>query len=163
MWKVTLPPSPLEFSFHHHFYKLSCSKVAGRRPPLPPSLAGLFIYNSVRDCPSTPSVLRVPCSLCQVSFFFVVVVYSVFVLSFFPGWRSVCPGVYADLVQGCLWECCLLLSLPGGLHLPKQSGSWCLSVQETSWFLHLMWSGDAMCGLGVWSSQSFAYSPWFFL
>jgi hypothetical protein len=24
--------------------------------------------------------------------------------SFFPGWRSVCPGVYAALAQGCLWE-----------------------------------------------------------
>jgi hypothetical protein len=24
--------------------------------------------------------------------------------SFFPGWRSVCPGGYAALAQGCLWE-----------------------------------------------------------
>jgi hypothetical protein len=24
--------------------------------------------------------------------------------SFFPGWRSVCPGDYAALAQGCLWE-----------------------------------------------------------
>jgi hypothetical protein len=24
--------------------------------------------------------------------------------SFFPGWRLVCPGGYADLAQGCLWE-----------------------------------------------------------
>jgi hypothetical protein len=24
--------------------------------------------------------------------------------SFFPGWRSVCPGGYADLAQACLWE-----------------------------------------------------------
>jgi hypothetical protein len=24
--------------------------------------------------------------------------------SFFPGWGSVCPGGYADLAQGCLWE-----------------------------------------------------------
>jgi hypothetical protein len=24
--------------------------------------------------------------------------------SFFPGWRSVCPGGYAALVQACLWE-----------------------------------------------------------
>jgi hypothetical protein len=27
-------------------------------------------------------------------------------LSFFPGWRSVCPGGYADLAQACLWEYC---------------------------------------------------------
>jgi hypothetical protein len=26
--------------------------------------------------------------------------------SFFPGWRSVCPGGYADLAQACLWEYC---------------------------------------------------------
>jgi hypothetical protein len=25
--------------------------------------------------------------------------------SFFPGWGLVCPGDYADLAQGCLWEC----------------------------------------------------------
>jgi hypothetical protein len=24
--------------------------------------------------------------------------------SFFPGWRSVCPGGYAEVAQGCLWE-----------------------------------------------------------
>jgi hypothetical protein len=26
--------------------------------------------------------------------------------SFFPGWRSVCPGGYAALAQACLWEYC---------------------------------------------------------
>jgi hypothetical protein len=26
--------------------------------------------------------------------------------SFFPGWRSACPGCYAALAQGCLWEYC---------------------------------------------------------
>jgi hypothetical protein len=26
--------------------------------------------------------------------------------SFFPGWRLVCPGDYAALAQGCLWEYC---------------------------------------------------------
>jgi hypothetical protein len=31
---------------------------------------------------------------------------------FFPGWRSVCPGGYADLAQGCLWEYHILLSSP---------------------------------------------------
>jgi hypothetical protein len=46
--------------------------------------------------------------------------------------------------------------------LPKQSGSWCLVVQELSWFLHLTWSGDAMWGLGMWRSRCFA-SWWFFL
>jgi hypothetical protein len=57
----------------------------------------------------------------------------------------VCPGRYADLVQGCLWE----YRRPCGLLLPKPSGCWHLAaVQEPSWFLCLTWSGDAMCGLG---------------
>jgi hypothetical protein len=46
--------------------------------------------------------------------------------SFFPGWGSVCPGGYADLAQGYLWECHVVLTSPCGLHLPKQSGCWCL-------------------------------------
>jgi hypothetical protein len=33
-------------SSHCHFYKLSCSKIAGWVPPLLPSPAGLFIYSS---------------------------------------------------------------------------------------------------------------------
>jgi hypothetical protein len=95
---------------------------------------------------------------------FVVVVYSVCIFSlFFPGWGSVCSGGYADLAQGCLWEYCMLLSSPGRLHLPKWSGSWRLAVREPSWFLCLMWNGDAMWGLGMWRSQSCASSRWFFL
>jgi hypothetical protein len=43
-------------------------------------------------------------------------------LSFFPGWGLVCPGGYADLAQGCLWEYRVPLSSPCGLHLPKPSG-----------------------------------------
>jgi hypothetical protein len=89
--------------------------------------------------------------------------FSLVFFSFFPGWVSVCPGGYADLAQGCLWEYHVPLSSPGGLHLPKWSGSWCLVALKPSWFLHLTWSGDAMCGLGVWRSQSFASSWWFFL
>jgi hypothetical protein len=78
--------------------------IAGPTSLLPPSLArsGLFIYSSVRDSPPAPLALRVPhplsyclyCSYCLLlSFSF-----------FFPGWGSVCPGGYADLAQGCLWE-----------------------------------------------------------
>jgi hypothetical protein len=45
-----------------------------------------------------------------------------FRFSFFPGCGSVCPGGYADLAQGCLWEYRVLLSshcVPG---LLKPSG-----------------------------------------
>jgi hypothetical protein len=51
MWEVGLPlscgvflPLPLLQAF--------LLLIAGQVPPLLPSLAGLFIYSSVRDCPS---------------------------------------------------------------------------------------------------------------
>jgi hypothetical protein len=84
--------------------------------------------------------------------------------SFFPGWGLVCPGGYADLAQGCLWKYHMLLSSPCGLRLPKCFGHWHVAaVREPSWFLCLMWSGDAMRGVGVWKGQSFTSSQWFFL
>jgi hypothetical protein len=103
--------------------------------------------------------LRAPCPL-----FVVIAYYSGFFFSFFPGWRLVCPGGYADLAQGCLWEYHMPLSSPCGLHLSKLSGRWCLvAVRDPFWFLHLLWSGNVTCGLGVWRSQCFASSQWFFL
>jgi hypothetical protein len=109
--------------------------------PLLPSLAGLFIYNSVRVSP--------PHLLFYVSFLLLLLIIQFF--SFFPGWGSVCPGGYADLSQGCLWEYHVPLSSPCGLHLPKWSGLWCLAAaREPSWFLCLTWSGNVTCGLGVW-------------
>jgi hypothetical protein len=95
--------------------------------------------------------------------FVVVVVYAVIPL-FVPGWGAVWPGGYADLAQGCLWEYHVPFSSSCGLCLPKSSGRCRLPVAwEPSWFLCLTWSGDAMHGLGVWRSQSFASSRWFFL
>jgi hypothetical protein len=70
-------------------------------------------------------------------FFVVIAYYSVFF--FFPGWGLVCPGGYADLAQGCLWEYHMPFSSPFGLHLLQRSGHWHLAVVwEPSWFLHLM-------------------------
>jgi hypothetical protein len=116
-WEMGLPPFPVEFSSHHHFYKLSRSWLLGMclhscllQPaccegfPLPSSLA-----------------LRVPCPLCYVSFLLLLFIIQFF-FSFFPGWELVCPGGYADLAQGCLWEYHVLLSSPCGLRLPKPSG-----------------------------------------
>jgi hypothetical protein len=45
-----------------------------------------------------------------------------FSFSFFPGWGLVCPGGYADLAHGCLWEYHVPLSSPCGPRLPKPSG-----------------------------------------
>jgi hypothetical protein len=81
--------------------------------------------------------------------------------SFFPVWKSVCPGGYAVLAQGCLWKYHVPLSSPC---LPKPSGcGWLVVAQGPSGFLHLMWSGDSLRRLEVWSGQSFASSRWFCL
>jgi hypothetical protein len=77
----------------------------------------------------------VPCPLCYVSFLLILLIIHFF--PFFPGWGSVCPGGYADLAQGCLWEYRVLLSSLCGPRLPKPSGCWLLVVAWESWFLHL--------------------------
>jgi hypothetical protein len=40
-----------------------------------------------------------------------------FFFFFFPEWGLVCPGGYADLAQGFLWEYRMSLSSPCGLRL----------------------------------------------
>jgi hypothetical protein len=60
--------------------------VAQRVPPLLPSLAGLFIYSSVMDCPSPPLVLRVPRPLCIVSFLLLLISQFFFLFSLGGGW-----------------------------------------------------------------------------
>jgi hypothetical protein len=96
-----------------------------------------------------------PSLLCV--FIVLIAYYSVSLLS--PGWWSVCPGGYTDLVQGCLWEYCILLSSPCPC-FPKPSGHRHLVAQGPSWFLRLMWCGDALRRLEVWRGQSFASSRW---
>jgi hypothetical protein len=130
--------------------------VAEHVPPLLSSPASLWGIS-----PPLFGAQGAPSSLLHV-FFAVIAYYSFF--SFFPGWGSVCPGVYANLAQGCLWEYHVPLSSPCGPRLPKLFGHCCLAAaREPSWFLHLMCSQDAMSRLEVWRSESFASSRWFFL
>jgi hypothetical protein len=87
-----------------------------------------------------------------------------FSFSFLPGLGLVCPGWYAELAQGCLWEYLVPLSSPCSLRLPKRSWHWHLEAAwGPSWFLRLMCSGDGLRALGVWRTQSIASSRWFFL
>jgi hypothetical protein len=79
--------------------------VAGCVPPLPPeplwpARPGLFTYSSGKDSlplifgtQGTP-MLFPTCLYCSYCLLLSV--------SFFPRWRSVCPGCYAGLAQGCL-------------------------------------------------------------
>jgi hypothetical protein len=98
--------------------------VAGQVLPLPPSLAGSFIYSSMRDCPSPLFGDRdTPPSLLHVFFFFLAACLLFSLFFFPPGWELVCPWGYADLAQGCLWEYCVPLSSPGGLLLPSRLGA----------------------------------------
>jgi hypothetical protein len=155
---VGLPPSPVEFSSHLHFYKLSYSWLLGMCHH-----SCLFQLACCEGFPLLPfGAQGAPPSLLCV--FFVVIVYYSVVFLFCPGWGSVCPGGYAVLAQDCLWEYRMPLSSPCGPRLPKPSGCCHLAVaQGPSWFLCLMWSGEAMHRLEVWRSQSFASSHWFFL
>jgi hypothetical protein len=95
--------------------------------------------------------------LCYISFFFVVAYYSV-LFSFFPGWGvSLSPGamlIWPRVVCGstaCRLAHLVVCFFPSGL-----------VAREPSSFLCLPWSGDAMHGLGVSRSQSFASSRLFF-
>jgi hypothetical protein len=128
-WEVGLPPSPVEFSSHRHFYKLSRSWLLGV------CCCSCLLQPACEGFPSPPLLrsghptLFATCLFCCYCL--------LFSFSFFPEWGLVCPGVYADLAQGCLWEYCVPLSSPCGPHLPKRSGCCCLAAWEPSWFLCL--------------------------
>jgi hypothetical protein len=61
-------PTPVEFSSHRCFYKLSRSWLLGVCRCSCLLLPCLFIYSSMRDSPPPFSALRVPHPLCYVSF-----------------------------------------------------------------------------------------------
>jgi hypothetical protein len=161
--EVSLPTSGGAFHTKATVTSFPHSKVAGWGPPLLPSPDGLFIYSLcegvhlptlwISGCPSFFATC-----LC----FFQPLIYYSFGLffSFFPGLGSVCPGGYADLSQGVPRAVSLLTWWSAS---PKQVRSLLLAVQEPSWFLHLMWQGDAMQGLRVWRCWSFDTFWWFFL
>jgi hypothetical protein len=83
-------------------------------------LACLFTV-CMRECPSPTLRSSGHSTLFATCLFY----YSVWVFfSFFPGWRSICPGGYADLSKCCLWEYrVLLICSPGGLPLPSRVGA----------------------------------------
>jgi hypothetical protein len=157
-WEMGLLPSLVEFSSHCHLYKLSCCWLLGGAagPAFSSGLVNLLFHGGL----SFPT-LRAQCALPSLLLSFLLLFIIQFL--FYPWVWSVCPGGCADLAQDFLWEYHTLLSSPCGPRLPKWSGHWHLVAREPSWSLFLTWSGNAMHRLGVWRSQSFASSWWFFL
>jgi hypothetical protein len=172
------------------FTSLPLSKHWGRELPFLPSPASLFIYRSCEGVPLPCSPVGLLCFSCfykpsplQAHWGEVLLLLPFPADLFITLQSSGHPALfgkclffqllvyYSDFfslgggqsVQGAVLICHVPLSSPGDLRLLKQSGSWCLVVREPSWFLHLTWSGDAMHGLGMWRSWSFASSWWFFL
>jgi hypothetical protein len=84
-WEVGLSPSPVEFSSHYHFYKLSRSWLLGvcrHSCLLQPACCGGFPF-------PTSSALRVPHPLCYVSFLLLLLIIQGFFLFSLGGGRSV--------------------------------------------------------------------------
>jgi hypothetical protein len=82
-WEVGLPPSPVEFSSHSHFYKLSHSWLLG--------VSSHSCLLQLACCEGFRLALFAMCLFCCYCLLF-----SFF--SFFPVWGSVCPGSYAPRV-----------------------------------------------------------------
>jgi hypothetical protein len=122
MWEVGLPPSPVEFSSHHQFYKLSRSWLLGVC-----SYSCLLQPACERFSLPSFSALRVPRPLCYCLFCCYCLLFS---FSFFPGWdRSVQGAMLIWPSLGCLWEYRVPLSSPCGPRLPKPSGCWRLIIE----------------------------------
>jgi hypothetical protein len=75
-----------------------CTPAPARASPARP--ACLFTVPGRIPFPQS-SALRAPHPLSHASLLFLLLLLS---FSFFPRWRSVCPGGYAALAQACLWE-----------------------------------------------------------
>jgi hypothetical protein len=98
-----------------------------------PAFSGQLVYLQFHEGFLSPSLPRSGCPALFATCLFCY--HLLFSFSFFPGWGSVCPGGYADLAQGYLWEYYVLLCSPCDPGLPKRSGHWRLTVAwEPSWF-----------------------------
>jgi hypothetical protein len=152
----------VDASSHSHLYKLSHSKVTGQVLPLLPSLASLFIYSSLRDCPSPPLQHTRCTTLFATCLLLLFIQFGFFFLFFSLGGGQSVQGamlIWPRVVCGS--TACHLAHLM--VCVSRVGRSWRLVVREPSWFLRLPWSGNAMRRLGVWRSRSFATSWWFFL
>jgi hypothetical protein len=86
MWEVGLPPSPVEFSSHRHFYKLSHSWLLGGC-----RCSCWLVYLQFREgFPLPPSsALKAPHPLCYMSFLLLLLIIQFFFLLSLGGGSSV--------------------------------------------------------------------------
>jgi hypothetical protein len=87
-----------------------------------PAFSGQLVYLQFCEGLPLPPLWRSGCPVLFGTCLFLLLFFIIqFVFSlFFPWLGAVCPGGYADLAQGCLWEYRMLLSSSGGLHLSSQ-------------------------------------------
>jgi hypothetical protein len=153
-WEVSLPPFPVELS---RSWLLGLCRHSCLLCP-----ACLFTVPwGIVPAPLFGTQVAPPSLLC-IFFCFCLLFSLVFFLFFSLGWGQSVQGavlIWPRVVSGST-ACCLAHLV---VCFSWASKSWHLAVRESSWFLHLTWSGDAMHGLGVWRCRSFASSWWFFL
>jgi hypothetical protein len=151
-----LPPSPVEFSSHCHFHKLSCSWLLGAHPRSCRSLSslpGLFIYSSGKD--SIPPIFSAQCAPPSFPRVFIVLIAYYSVSLFSPGGGRFVQGAMLLWPRVVCGTTAVPLSSPG-LHLPKPSGCRCLAALLVSPF-KVKWRFSALAG-GVEGSKFCLFS-----
>jgi hypothetical protein len=119
VWGTSLPPlSGGACRLSATVADLAHPKLAGTAKP---AFCSRLVYKSLGCLPPPSPELKACRPLCYVPFS--ILYYSV-CFFYFVGQRSVCPGGYAGLSQGWLWEYRVLLTCsPVGLCLPSRSGA----------------------------------------
>jgi hypothetical protein len=158
MWEVGLPHSPVQFSSHCHFYKLSRSWLLGVCPCF--LWPGLFIYSSGKD--SLPPIFGTQCTPPSFPCVFIVLIAYYSVSLFSPGGGLSVQGAMLIWPRVVCGSTAVLWSSPC-VRIPKPSGHRWLAAWGLSWYLCLTWSRDSLHWLEVWRCQSLASSWWFCL
>jgi hypothetical protein len=122
-------------------------KVCFGEPSHPPSLAGFVNLTFARETSPPPFsiVLKVPCPFCYMSFSVPCLLFS-----FFPRvWVRLSRGLCWFIPSAAVGITCVMYLLTCWSVSPKNVMNWCLVAQQLSWFLHVRWHGEAICGMGA--------------
>jgi hypothetical protein len=127
-----------------------------------PAFSGQLVYLQFRERLSLPHSLelRVPRPLCYASFCCCCCLFSLFSL-FSLGGGSVCPGGYADLAQGCLWDYRVPLGSPDGLLVPCWLGAGVSRCESPPGFSIYRGVGMLCMGWGVEVSEFYLFLVYF--